>query len=232
MFGSVIARICALVLCLGLGGVGLALSPARAADSGYTSFSDAVAKELQSPQYQKELPPTFKPEPQNVPTIPKWVLEVLRYGLMIGAAIGLAYLAWHVFAEIVAWRRGPKAIPAAERTRKVEQPRGPKPISHVTLEDADALAGSARWADAIRLLFKLAIMDMIVNGVLRVSQEKTGREIARLARKTIVGDRLDPIIATIEFGLFARRPLTDQDYQRCRNEYLALSTAVAHGRPS
>ena len=82
----------------------------------------------------------------------------------------------------------------------------------------------------MRALLMLAVMDIINNGLVRIGREKTGREIARLARNTIVGDRLDPIIAAIEFSLFAGQQLTGADYERCRNDYLSLSSTLAEGR--
>ena len=232
MFRSVFWRLCAVALWGVIACTAVSRPIAHAAENQAKSFSDAVAKELSNGRYQTELPPSLAEQKFDLPKLPAWAVFILKYGLMATAALGLAFLIWQIVAELMAWRRPSKPESASAETARVKR----RPASNAdsmdapaSLEDADALAAEARWIEALRALLTLAVTELIRHGIVRIGQEKTGREIARLSRTTIVGDRLDPIIAAIEFSLFAGHPLTEADYARCRREYVALSAAIGQG---
>lgn len=208
-------------------------SVAQAAKSDKdVTFADAVSKELAESRYQKTLPPSLADQRINLPKLPRWAALLILYTMMGVAALGLAFLIWHFVAELMGWRR--RVRPDEAIKTKAEPARRPiterPPVA--SLEDADALASKGSWAEALRVLLNLAVMDLISNGIIRVGREKTGREIVRLARRTQVGDRLASIVAAIEFGVFAGQPLSDADYARCRGDYLALANALARGPAS
>ncbi|UZK70524.1 hypothetical protein OKW76_05635 [Sphingomonas sp. S1-29] len=148
---------------------------------------------------------------------PVW--EVIFWGML---AVLAAILVISLFPPARAWvlerlRRRP--APVAEEGWRPEAG-----AARALLAEAEALAGAARYDEAVRLLLHRSIEDIERwrGGVVRPSL--TSRDIA--AVDALPGNAravFARIVALVERGLFARRPLGAADWQRARDDYAAFA---------
>ncbi|WP_081987923.1 hypothetical protein [Sphingomonas sp. 37zxx] len=149
---------------------------------------------------------------------PVW--EVIFWGML---AVLAAILFISLFPPARAWFlehvRRRKPPPVAEESWVPEAG-----AARALLAEAEALAGAQRYDEAVRLLLHRSIEDIERwrGGVVRPSL--TSRDIA--AVDALPGNAravFARIVALVERGLFARRPLGAAEWQRARDDYAAFA---------
>ncbi len=160
------------------------------------------------------------------PKVPEWLQgladwvrahpQALKYGLYAVLALGALLILWQLARAVRPWlARAPAPVLAADPGWQPEA-AGARRL----LAEADALAAAGDHAEAVHLLLLRSVeaIDARHPGALRPGW--TSRDIAALpllsARSAAA---FAGIAATVETGLFARRPVGEGDWQRCRRAY-------------
>ncbi len=96
--------------------------------------------------------------------------------------------------------------------------------AHALLADADRLAQQGLFAEAARHLLHRSIEDIEDRRGARLAIAMTSREIARSDALTARAREAFAFIArVVERGVFAGRPVSADDYQECRDAYVAFA---------
>jgi hypothetical protein len=113
------------------------------------------------------------------------------------------------------------AIPAPEQLQQVLT------LPASVLPAADALAGQARYGDAVHLLLLRGILAIERQFPRTLAPSHTSRDITRLdALPAAVRTAFSGIASTAERSVFAGRELTLDDWQACRSLYDGLTRAA------
>lgn len=148
-----------------------------------------------------------------------WI--VLGVVAAIAAVLGVRR-ATHRSRRDVSFRAGPASLaPALQDDLAAGTP----------LTEAEALAQSGRFAEAVRLLLTGTIDALRRHGTTSVPRSMTGRELARSTPlRDAVRGALVTLVDEVEQTLFAGRDAGAEDFARCVTAFQTLS--VLHGEAS
>lgn len=148
-----------------------------------------------------------------------WI--VLGVVAAIAAVLGVRR-ATHRSRRDVSFRAGPAAPASASHDDLA---------AGTPLTDAERLAQSGRFAEAVRLLLTGTIDALRRHGTTSVPRSMTGRELARSAPlRDAVRGALVTLVDEVERTLFAGRDAGTEDFARCVSAFRTLS--VLHGEAS
>lgn len=193
---------------------GFAAEQARLAhDRTYQFDFAAAAPQPHAPDWLNWLLPAFK---FIAPAAP----YLFWGGLILGAGLVLVLVGRAVLRERREGRRAAKVLdgPALAPSR-----------SHVRalLEEADRLAGEARFGEAARVLLHRTLEDLAARRPGLIAPSQTAREITALeALPPPAREPLAQIAAAVELFLFAGRSLNRAAFDSCRAEYDRFLSAV------
>ena len=218
--------------------------PSQAASGGADRFGQAYAALRHDSSIQFNLAP-----PPQPPKPPAWLREVLhwlgealepvgrflkwlgsffpdaayaRFLLWAVIAVGAAVLLWALYNRIRfgEWRlRLPRLATPIELSPEQEWAPDEEGVRS-WLDEADALAGEGRFAEAIRHLLFRSIEDIANRRPTLVRPALTSRELAAAsavparARGLFAG-----IAGLVERSLFGGRPVDDRDWSEARQAY-------------
>ncbi len=176
-------------------------------DSGYQRQLPAVAPEVSD---KPASPPVTRrlSRPGPVAHIASWLLWILLAGVLV---VGLLWLAQQ-------WRGGEAAqVDLAATTPGTGSP-APPPVR--PLGEADVLAETGRYADAIHVLLLAAIREMAQRLSLRIPDSDTSREVLGAAPVGAAGrDALGRLVRAVELTRFGDAAADADDYARCLSHY-------------
>ena len=216
----------------------LVLAMPAAADQ--VSFADLVAQELSDSAYQTELPGPDETPDEDDWKPPAWLagllkilLEILYYGFIAGAVVGIGLLLWLFLANARGWNIPFRKKQTAEAEKKVAPGiAGSKRGARHLPAEADDLLRSGDVVGAMRLLLQLAVAELVNQRILRITRDETGREIAERGHDALADPAsLGVIVTAIEVHLFAGVPADEDAYQACRSAYDALLKSLAKPQP-
>lgn len=148
---------------------------------------------------------------------------VLKIVFWAGVALGAAALVWVIVRDLPFARRRRKATAAPADWRPAAA------AARALLEDADRLAQSGRFSEAIHLILFRSIEDIGVERPQAVRAALTSRDIVEAAPLSEAGRSAFRLIAeAVERSFFGGRPAAADDFDRCRRQYEAF--ALAEGR--
>lgn len=204
---------------------------ARAAPPDPVRVADAHRAILADPELQLDLPHKL-PDPPSEP--PQWLKSL---GRGIGAFVewvggGWQVLLWLLIALAVGTVLA-MLLPALRdwvanrRDRVAAQPVHWTPeakVARALLEEADALAASGRFADAVHLLLFRSIEDISAWRGELVRPSYTARDIAGAdALPAPAAGVFAGIVAQVERSLFGGRALGQEDWERARADYAGFA---------
>lgn len=139
--------------------------------------------------------------------------NLIEWLLLIGAVLGLAWIAWTLLWPL--WRdraaRRPQDAPEWAPTREA---------ALALLEDADRLASEGRFGEAAHLLLLRSVGQIATARPDWLSPSSTAREIAGLQALPNAARHAFAVIAQeVERSLFALQGLTAEDWSRARTAY-------------
>jgi hypothetical protein len=139
---------------------------------------------------------------------------ILKFVFWGGLAIGVALIAWFVVREILATRRrASPAAPSADWRPEPEQARA-------LLEEADRLAASGRFGEAIHILLFRSIDDLAGRRPGLIRPALTSRDIAGLEQMPAPARGAFARIAErVERSFFGGRDVGPEDFAEARGDY-------------
>jgi hypothetical protein len=208
------------------------------ADPLPANFDDVHRQLLTDSRLQFEFSQMQAPEPQERPSwlddFAHWfeaAAPFLEYVFWAGVGVIVLLVLYVIVSEII--RRWPQR----SRKQKVEAPaavakpeyRPANVRAQALLEEADRLAAEGRYGEAARVLLHRSIEDIERAFSLAIGPGLTSREIGALEPLSTQGRSVFSGIArAVETSLFGGRPLSADDYGRCRESYAAF--ALQSGR--
>jgi hypothetical protein len=146
---------------------------------------------------------------------------LLKYVFWGGLAVGAALILYFIVRELVPerWFRKP--------TDKTVTDWRPEPAkARALLEDADALAASGRFEEAIHLLLFRSIDDLVARRPGVVKPALTSRDIAGLAvLPADARSAFSRLAAAVERSFFGGMPAGAEAFQAARNDYESFAFA-------
>ncbi|QDE27232.1 hypothetical protein [Paremcibacter congregatus] len=151
------------------------------------------------------------------------ILKILFYAALI---LLLGYALYYLFDHFE-WKDGAprKKLKAVKKDiHRATTIAKPTPYTVPTLQDADQMAATGNFADAVHflLLASLDAMQSKLRGLLNISA--TSREIIQ---NDILSpqdrDLLFPLVTQVERSLFAGEATEQTDYDLCRDKFLQLT---------
>jgi hypothetical protein len=177
-------------------------------------------------------------QPPKPPELPQWWLDflawlgkllapvmealaaawpILRILLLVLLAAGVLTLLWVILAPYVEQWRG--------RKRPVEQVWQPQPdAARELLAEAEALAATGQFDQAVRLLLHRSIADIEQRRPHLLRPSSTAREIERFADLPEAPRAMFAVIAgQVERGLFAALPIDESGWRISRDAYAGFA---------
>jgi hypothetical protein len=201
---------------------------ANAVDAG--AVAAAHAQLLAKGNVQLDLP-AYAP-----PKLPDWLQPLLDFLARSGPIVKLLFYAGLAFAVLLLvltlwrwlaplyrrWRdRSPGETPA-------EQWQPDAAPARALLAEADALAAAGAFAEAAHLLLLRSVEQIEARFPGQVRPSWTSRDIARVPILPPDAARAFGFIAgVVETGLFGRRPVSADAWQRCRDAYATAAFGSA-----
>lgn len=178
----------------------------------------------------------FEMETLAPPEMPAWleplfqllqaIAPLMVYVFWAGVAVVVLLLLYFIGSEIV--RRLPDRAKQTAETQPKPEYRPAAAHARALLEEADRLAKEGRYSEAARVLLHRSIEDLERAFTLAIGPGLTSREIARLEPLSVEGRNVFTRIArAVETSLFGERPLTADDFLRCREAYASFALAKA-----
>lgn len=194
------------------------------------------------PRIQFDLP-MYEPPAPDPPQAPGWLarlaewlgqehpaMRLFVYALLIAAALLVAWLIVRAIARSFWWQKLWAGRGVTEPPPDLKPDEAP---ARALLSEADALAASGRFTQAVHLLLFRSIEDLDARRPALVRPAMTGRELARL---TAIPERPRTAFARIarrvEHGLFAQRALGESDWRECRAAYEEFAFASSWDEPA
>jgi len=188
-----------------------------------------VERLYRNPRYQASYPGEGEPEPE--PSRPPsggpllaLLAELMSYAALIAGVLLLAYLVYDLVRSPGRRRRTAEESPVtpAPPPRREARP-GPLP-------DPEALAAEGRFGEAVHALLLHAVPLLDSRRRSPWPPGATGREMAAAVDLEGAPRRaLALLVAAVEHFLFARRPLTQEDWLVCRGAFHNLRAGIAGG---
>lgn len=192
-----------------------------------SQINDKITNILSNKDYQRDLPEQVKPEPIKFDSkAMKLFAEIMVWVLKIGALIGVAGIIWLI---VTSFRDGYK--PTRERTRPAtksprrQEIRQKSPIP--TLSDADTYANKGEYGEAVRMLLKTAINNLVIAREISVGPSTTSREVL-ISNDALSDTRLQGLIilvALVEKYAFAKIQLKEADFISGKKNYNLIVTS-------
>ncbi len=150
--------------------------------------------------------------------------ELLLWGVAILGAGGLLFLLAREMNARLA-QRTQAAVAGSAVPEETIATAGPK-----RLDDADALAQSGAFSDAIHLLL-LVLLEELRRGLdLFLAPSLTSREVLRRVSLPDEADQaLSRLVRAVELSQFGGHAATATDYDRCRTWFESVAEAVQSG---
>ena len=146
-----------------------------------------------------------------------WVFQALLIAAIICAVL---YALWYMFGDMVGLQKRRKTRTDAPEISDIHDQRPDQAQASALLEEADALAASGRFAEAVHLLLFRSIEEVRKQRTGGVPQSLTAREIQSLSDLTErTRAALGPIISIVENSFFGGRPVDRDDWQNARRSY-------------
>ncbi|CAN7631210.1 DUF4129 domain-containing protein [Phenylobacterium sp. LjRoot225] len=151
---------------------------------------------------------------------------VLKIVFWAGVALGAAALLWVIVRDLPFARGRRRRKPAVASIDWRPEAGAARPL----LDDADRLAQSGLFGDAIHLLLFRSIEDIGAKRPEAVRAAFTSRDIVEAAPLSEDGRSAFRLITeAVERSFFGGRPAAADDFNRCRRQYEAF--ALAERRP-
>lgn len=117
---------------------------------------------------------------------------------------------------------------ARDRTGARITPLEAQRNAHALMLQAAAHADEARYADAVRLLFRAAVTLLDLRGAITDDVAATVNELRRelAQRHSSASLPFDALAGAFSAAAYAERPVSQHDWQRARTEYDSLSALV------
>jgi hypothetical protein len=192
----------------------------------FAASEDKLAAAHRAMLHTRGLQLGFKSVP--APPTPGWLLKllealaglgpVLQFVFWGGLAVGAVFIVWFVVREL---RGAPtrRAAAAASADWRPEPAR-----ARALLEEADGLAATGRFDEAIHLLLFRSIDDLAARRPGAIRPALTSRDISRL--EGIPGaarDAFARIAGRVETSFFGGRPVRGDDFAAARGDYEAFA---------
>lgn len=169
-------------------------------------------------QTEEEGPPRDRPSLAMVLRLVLYTVVAFALALILYLAYDLARFLWQRWA-----RRQPTA-PESPPTLPLPAAEAPPTAS----PDPESLAREGRFGEAVHALFLLAVPLVSAHRLRPWPPGTTGREIATsVDLPATPGRALALLVAAVEHFLFARRPLTEEDWEVCRGAFEELRAGLA-----
>lgn len=194
----------------------------------------AVETVLENDRFQTELPNDVEPEEAVVEDGPGWsfdlpdgLLDLARILMWLLVGAGALLLVIFIINELSSFRLRPRGT--AVQPGEADLPSGggasPEAGTGLSLDAADRLAREGRYAEALHML----LLDCIAQ--LRrlrfdavIAPSLTSREVARrLSLPEKSAHALSAIVSAVELSHFGGRAAGEDDYRRCRDNYLQIA---------
>lgn len=197
---------------------------AAASQPGSEAFASAHRRLLADDSIQFDLPQWSVPKPPAwleplqdlLETIAPFFIYIFWGAVILGAAIILAV----IFMELrgVAWRM-PWQKDVAEETEQ-ENWLPDRAVAEILLSEADALAASGRYDEAVHLLLHRSVADIAQRLPDFLRPSFTARDIAGSdALPALPRAAFDQMRIIVESGVFAQRPVDAGQWQEARQAY-------------
>lgn len=145
----------------------------------------------------------------------------LRY---VVAVLLIALLVWLVY-RIIRSLAGAARLP---HPGAASGERGSRATHPDELEGlADAARRDGRIIEAVRWLFRAALLRIELVEKRRHRPGTTNRELLRRYRATLLQEPLRTLVDTIDLHFYGDRPARAADYERCRQSYEQLCVVIA-----
>jgi hypothetical protein len=172
-------------------------------------------------------PPTLEQQPQPQDT-PDWLEKLFKFLKPLFKLVGWLLLA--ALAALIGYGAYQLVASYVNRPRKEGEAAAGGPLIDIDtsvaqswLEDADALASTGRYGDAVHSLLLNAIDYLKRRAVKPIPRAWTAREIQQqLPISTLARALLQLLVQTVERAHFAGRDISAADYVRCRSSYEQL----------
>ena len=182
-----------------------------------------------NPRYQATYPGEGEPErePARPPSggpLMAALAELLSWAALIAGVALVAYLVYDLL-------RSPRRR-RAETVASPVRPAAPAPAEEIpqALPDPEALAAEGRFGEAVHALLLHSVPLLDSRRRRPWPPGTTGREMAATVDLEGAPRRaLALLVAAVEHFLFARRPLTEEDWLVCRGAFQDLRADVAGG---
>ena len=207
-------------------------SPGEVRARAHAALDDRIQKEMPG-QHQQKRPSAAASAPQPWLDAPRpsepvmrvesplsAVARLLLWCLVLGA-ISLVVVA--VVREIQGRQRDADTTPDEGAT----EGKGGRAAPALSLSEAEALALSGQYAEAIHALLQSVLGYLGKQGNIAVGPSTTSREVLESARlEAEARGALSDLVLTVEVSLFGGFDVDEGDYQRCMASYRRLSEAL------
>jgi hypothetical protein len=143
----------------------------------------------------------------------------LRILVIIVLGIALVALAVHIVWTLIAALR-PGAVGRLGSTVTRQQPTDPRKLE----DEAERAAAEGEHLDAIRLLFRAALLRIEQAEQRKLRIGMTNRELLRRYSASALGEPLQLFVETIDRKWYGKQSCEPSEYERCREGYTRIST--------
>ena len=165
----------------------------------------------------------------------RWLMELteglpalLRWTIVVGLVVILVLVIAHIVYTIVMAVRGPRrnpSLPALDE-RATQDP-------DLLERQAEEAAACGEWVDAIRLLFRAALLRLEAREKRRFRVGTTNREHLRRYRNSPIANPLRLLVDTLDLKWYGDAPCQPDDYATCHQAHaqirqFATRTADVH----
>jgi hypothetical protein len=204
-------------------------SPGEFRARAHAALDDRIQKEMpgqperpspaaNTPQASLDAP--HPSEPIRVASPLSAVARLLLWCLVVGA---IALLVVAVVRAILGRQRDADAAPEEGRA----EGKGGRAAPAISLSEAEALALSGQYAEAIHALLQSVLGALGKQGNIAVGPSTTSREVLESVRlEAEARGALSDLVLTVEVSLFGGFDVDEGDYQRCMASYRRLSEAL------
>lgn len=182
-----------------------------------------IAEVLARERCQTSLPVAqFEPASTATGWLDPLTEQIIIAGLVVVLLLAIGAALFALYTRLSTRKK--TSAPLAPAPEPVPEPQvvvaeGPGP----TLIDADRLAASGDFREALHLLLLVAIKVCAGRSSIMIPRSATSRELRALLP---LGDRLregfSTLVAAVERSLFAQRPVGPGDYASCRERCVEL----------
>ncbi len=179
-----------------------------------------------SEQKVDRAPPKLEEQPQPSET-PDWLEKLFKFlkpffkvmGWLLLAALGAA-IGYGLYQLVMSYVNRPRSETEVSDAAEIDIEAS---AAQAWLDDAEQLAGSGQYGDAVHHLLLNAIEYLKRRSGKMIPRAWTAREIQQQLPISILARALlQLLVQTVERAHFAGRDVSESDYRRCRDSYEQL----------